>query len=225
VHTMQREEKPLLKKAAADLRYFLNRGYPRDAALQLIGNRYNLDHDSRHLLRRGVCADAVADERRNKQVTVAGLHGARLVIDGHNCIITVESAVKGKIICLADDGFVRDIAGLSGGYRATKETAQALDLIMDFLQTAGLAEVRFFLDSPIRGSGTLAGRIRALMATRGIKGDAEAVKVPERLMADWEGIVASSDGAVIDQAKQVFDLAGHVITRYLGITVPTMKER
>ena len=153
------------------------------------------------------------------------MHGARLAIDGHNCIITVESAVKGRTICLADDGFVRDIAGLSGGYRATKETAQALDLIMEFLQSAGPAEVRFFLDSPIRGSGRLAARIRTLMAARGIMGNAEAVKVPERIMAGWQGIVASSDGAVIDRARQVFDLAGHVITRYLGITVPTMKER
>ena len=151
---MQQKAQPALKEAAADLRYLLNRGYPRDAALRLTGNRYNLDHDGRHLLRRGVCADAVADERRSKQVTVEALHGARLAIDGHNCIITVESAVKGRTICLADDGFVRDIAGLSGGYRATKETAQALDLIMEFLQSAGPAEVRF---SSTPRSGEAAG--------------------------------------------------------------------
>ena len=50
------------------------------------------------------------------------------------------------------------------------------------------------------------------MAARGIMGNAEAVKVPERIMTGWQGIVASSDGAVIDRARQVFDLAGHVIT-------------
>ena len=222
---MQRERQPALREAAADHRYLLNRDYPRDASLQLIGNRYNLDHDGRHLLRRGVCADSVADERSKKQVTVEELKGARLAIDGHNCIITLESALKGRAIVLADDGFVRDIAGLSAGYQAMQDTERALDLIMDFLHSAGLAEVRFFLDSPIRGSGRLAGMIRALMAARGIKGEAEAVKVPERIMTGWQGIVTSSDGAVIDQAKQVFDLAGHVITRYLGITVPTMKER
>jgi hypothetical protein len=222
---MQQETQPALKQAAADLRYLLNRGYPRDAALQLIGNRYNLDQDGRHLLRRGVCADAVAEDRRKKKATVKELKGARLAIDGHNCLITLESAIKGRTICLADDGFVRDIAGVSGGYRATKETANALDLIMEFLHAAGLVEVRFLLDSPIKGSGTLAGSIRALMAAHGIKGAAEAVKVPERIMANWQGIIASSDGVVIDQAERVFDLAGHLITERLGIAVPTMKER
>jgi hypothetical protein len=224
VSSVQRQKKPALKEAAADLRYLLNRGYPRDAALQLIGNRYNLDHDSRHLLRRGVCADAVAEDRRKKQVTVKELKGAKLAIDGHNCIITVESAIKGRTICLADDGFIRDIAGISAGYRATKETDKVLELIMEFLHDAVPAEARFLLDSPIKGSGRLAAKIRALMATRGIEGAAEAIKVPERIMAGWQGIVASSDGAVIDQARQVFDLAGHIIRALLGITVPTMQE-
>jgi hypothetical protein len=221
---MQRELRLALMEAAADLRYLLNRGYPRDAALQLIGNRYNLDQDMRHLLRRGVCADAVAEDRRKKQVTVKELKGARLAIDGHNCIITVESALKKKTIVLADDGLVRDISGVSSGYRETKKTAKALELIMEFLYDAGPAEVRILLDSPIKGSGRLAARIRTLMTTRKIEGTAEAVKVPERIMAKWQGVVASSDGAVIDEAQQVFDLAGNVIRARLGITVLTMKE-
>jgi hypothetical protein len=212
-------------EAAADLRYLLNHAYPRDAALQLVGNRYNLDQDGRHLLRRGIFPDAVAAQRQGKRVSVEGLRSARLAIDGHNCIITLESAIKGKTICLADDGFVRDIAGVSGGYRAMKATAQALDLIMDFLHTAGLVEVRFLLDSPITGSGKLAARIRAMMQEYGINGDAAAVKVPERIMAGFQGIIATSDGAVIDQAEQVFDLAGHLITAHLGIPVQDMKQR
>ena len=204
-----------LWEAAEDLRLLLNRGYPRDASLQLVGNRYNLDHDGRHLLRRGVFPHPLAEERSAKRVSVKELKGTGLALDGHNCIITLESALKGKTILLADDGFIRDIAGVSGGYKETKETKEALELIMDLLAEAGPRETRFLLDAPISGSGELAARIRGLMREGGIQGDASAHKVPEHFMAGYEGIIASSDTAVIDQAAQVFDLAGYLIQQTL----------
>jgi hypothetical protein len=55
------------------------------------------------------------------------------------------------------------------------------------------------------------------MAERGLFGDAQAVKVPEKIMVGYQGIIATSDTALIDQSKQVFDLAGHLITQHLRI--------
>jgi hypothetical protein len=214
-----------LWKAAEDLHFLLDRGYPRDASLQLVGNRYNLDRDGRHLLRRGVFPYALAEARGKKRVSVKDLKGKGLAIDGHNCIITLESALKGKAILLADDGFIRDISGISGGYKETKETQEALEMIMDLLAQAGPAETRFLLDSPISGSGELAARIRGMMQERGIQGDASAVKVPEYIMAGYEGIIASSDTAVIDQAEQVFDLAGYLIREKLGTPYIDLRKK
>jgi hypothetical protein len=214
-----------LWEAADDLRYLLNRGYPRDASLHLVGNRYNLDRDERHLLRRGIFPASLVEQRKQKKLTVGGLKGERLAIDGYNCIITLESALKGKTICLADDGFVRDISGVSGAYHETPQTAEALGLIMGLLQSAGPAEVLFLLDSPISKSGELAARIRTLIKERGITGDALAIEVPERMMAGYHGIIASSDTVVIDQAQRVFDLAGHLITELLQTPLIDMKKR
>ena len=203
-------------EAAEDLRYLLNRDYPKDASIQLVGNRYNLDRNGRHLLRRGVFPHALAEKRNAKRISVADLKGNGLAIDGHNCIITLESALKGKTILLADDGFIRDISGVSGGYKETTETQEALEMIMDLLAEAGPREIRFLLDAPISGSGELAALIRGMMRDRGIQGDASAVKVPEHIMARYEGIIASSDTAVIDQAERVFDLAGYLIQKKVG---------
>lgn len=214
-----------LWEAAEDLRFLLNRGYPRETSLQLVGNRYNLDRDSRHLLRRGVFPHTVAVERSTKRVSLEKLMGKGLAIDGYNCIITLESALKGKAILLADDAFIRDISGVSGGYRETQETGEALGLIMDLLKEAGPRETIFLLDSPISGSGELAGRIRGLMGEGDIQGDAAAVKVPERIMASYEGIVASSDTAVIDQAAQVFDLAGYIIQQTLKTPLIDLRKK
>jgi len=208
---------PDLGKAAEDLRFLLNQGYSRDASLQLIGNRYNLDHDHRHLLRRGVFAATLAEQRRNKKVSLEETRGKGLAIDGYNCLITLESALKGKTVLLADDGFIRDISGVSGSYRETQQTRQALGLIIDLLRAAGPSECLFLLDAPISGSGELAKRIRGLMEEQRLSGDAQAVKVPEQIMVGYEGIIATSDTALIDQSKQVFDLAGHLITQHLRI--------
>jgi len=211
------EISPDLWKAAEDFRFLLNRGYPRDASLQLVGNRYNLDQDHRHLLRRGIFSASLAQERKNKKVTLEEIRGKAVAIDGHNCLITLESALKAKAIVLADDAFIRDISGVSGTYRESPETTQALGLLIDLLIAAAPAEVLFLLDAPISGSGKLAARIRDLMAEHGLPGDAQAVKVPEKMMVGYQGIIATSDTALIDQSEQVFDLAGHLITQHLRI--------
>lgn len=219
------EISPDLWKAAEDLRYLLNQGYPRDASLQLIGNRYNLDHDHRHLLRRGVFATSTAGQRKNKKVSLEEIRGKGLAIDGYNCLITLESALKGKTILLADDGFIRDISGVSGSYRETPATNQALGLIIDFLLAAAPTEVLFLLDAPISASGKLATRIRGLMKEQGLAGAAQAVKVPEQLMIGYEGIIATSDTALIDQSEQVFDLAGHLIKEQLKTPYIDLREK
>ncbi len=204
-----------LWKAADDFRFLLNRGYPRDASLELIGNRYNLDRDQRHLLRRGVFPASLADDRKNKKVSLKEIKGKAVAIDGYNCLITLESALKAKTVLLADDAFIRDISGVSGTYRESPETTQALGLIIDLLIAAAPAEVLFLLDAPISASGKLAARIRALLAERGLPGDAQAVKVPEQMMVGYQGIIVTSDTALIDQSEQVFDLAGHLIREHL----------
>ena len=139
-------------EAAEDLRYLLNRGYPREGSLQAVGNRYNLPQDLRHLLRRGVFAVQDAEARKRKMVSVEELRGEKLAIDGYNVLITLESALGGRPILLADNGFVRDIAGVSGSYREGAATTEALNLIFDLLKAAGPPEAVFLFDSPISAS-------------------------------------------------------------------------
>lgn len=202
-------------QAAADLRYLLDRGYPKDASLILVGNRYGLDRDHRHLLHRAVVPTHLAAQRKAKTVDLGEIRGRGLAIDGHNTLITLESAILGKTIFLADDGFLRDISSVSASYRHTQVTDRALELIMKLLVAATPDETIFLLDAPISGSGRLASHIRGLMSQNHLRGDARAVRVPERHLATYRGIIATSDGALIDAAQEVFDLAGHIIAKKL----------
>src|SRR5512139_21330 len=119
-----------IQRAAGDFRYLLNRGYPRKASLELVGNRYGLTSDERHLLHRGVFSNSDSGSRRKKKVFIGEVRNKDLVIDGHNVLITVEAGISGRPLVVGDDGFIRDISGLSGSFKKTETTEKAIRSIL-----------------------------------------------------------------------------------------------
>ena len=200
-----------LRIAAADFLYLLDRGYPRSASLQLVGNRYNLDRLHREVLHRGVFAGEEAKQRRERLVGPEKLVDSKLLVDGHNVIITTESRFAGRPLIAANDGLIRDVAGISHRYRISSLTHEAIDTLFQVLVKYPPKETHFYLDAPIRQSGELAAKIRSELKSRNLPGDAQAVKVPEKHLIGAQGIVASSDSAILDEVKQAFDLAAAVI--------------
>lgn len=200
-----------LTRAASDFRYLLNQGYPRKAALALVGNRYGLTFDQRHLLHRGVFSETDARSRRKKLLQSKELRGQPVAIDGHNVLITIEAGLSGSPLIMADDGFLRDISGVSGNFKKTSSTDRAIHLVFQTLRKAKPREVLFLFDSPISKSGSLAQEVRALLSQERFPGDAQAMKVPEQILMGFRGIVATSDTAIIDQSDKVFDLAGFIL--------------
>jgi hypothetical protein len=200
-----------LPKAARDFRFLLNRGYPRKASLELVGNRYGLTSDERHLLHRGVFSNSDSGSRRKKKVFIGEVRNRDLVIDGHNVLITVEAGISGQPLVVGDDGFIRDISGLSGSFRKTAATEKAIRFIIRAIKKIKPSQTLFLLDAPISKSGELAEAVRNYLTKQDIPGEAMAVKVPERVLIGFPGVVATSDTAIIDQSKKVLDLAGHVL--------------
>jgi hypothetical protein len=206
-----------LQNASEDFRYLLNRRYPRKAALVLVGNRYGMTSDERHLLHRGVFSRVDSQARRKKRPSAKEIRNKDLAIDGHNVIITIEAGLSGRPLILADDGFVRDISGLSGSFRKTETTEKAIQFIIDAIKQIKPRQTLFLLDAPISMSGKLAEEIRDRLKRENLSGDAMAVKVPEKILIGFPGIVATSDTDIIDRSKKVLDLAGYVITKRIGI--------
>ena len=200
-----------LKLAAADFLYLLDHEYPRSASLQLVGNRHNLDRLHREILHRGIFAREEAKQRRNRLVGPEELVNRKLLVDGHNVIITTESRFAGRPLIAANDGFIRDVAGISHRYRISPLTHEAIDNIFRLLHNHPPSETLFFLDAPIRQSGELAAILRTALKRWNLTGDAQALKVPEKELIGGKGIVASSDSAILDGVKQAFDLAAAVI--------------
>jgi hypothetical protein len=205
-----------LQQAAQDFRYLLNRAYPRKATLEIVGNRYGLTFDERHLLHRGVFSDADSEARQERIVSPEAIKNKDLAIDGHNVLITVEAGLSWRPLILADDGFIRDISGLSGSFKKTELTEEAIQLIVTFLKKWRPRHTLFLFDAPISKSGILAQELRALLKKEGLPGDALAMKVPEKILIGFQGVIATSDTAIIDRSEKVIDLAGDIIRTKIG---------
>ncbi len=205
-----------LQPAAQDFRYLLNRGYPREASLTLVGNRYDLEAAARQILHRGVFAGPVAAARKAKLWSLADLAGQPLAVDGHNVLITLESALKGLTLVAADDGFIRDVAQLSRAYRDSPATAQALALLAAFVSRHHPGPLTILYDAPMKRSGELARKTREIFTAQGLYAETRAVPVPERELLDFQGAMATSDTHLIDAKEVVADLAGEIIRQELA---------
>jgi len=204
-----------LLKPAEDFRYLLNHEYPRKAALELVGNRYGLNFDERHLLHRGVFSGADSGSRQKKIISTKEVENKDLAIDGHNVIITIEAGIKGWPLILGDDGFIRDISGISGSFKKTETTGKTIQFIINVIKRIRPRKTLFLFDAPISMSGILAQEVRSHLKSEHLPGDALAVKVPEKILIGFPGVVATSDTAIIDQSNRVLDLAGYILRQHL----------
>ncbi|MCB2188345.1 MAG: DUF434 domain-containing protein [Deltaproteobacteria bacterium] len=204
---------PALREAAADLRHLLARGYPRERMLAVVGDRWRLAAADRQMLRRGVYAPREAGARWARLLPLAAVAGRAVALDGHNVIITLETALAGGRLVAADDGVVRDIAQRGRHHQPGPRTLAAAELALAALARAGAARALIWLDAPLPKSGELAADLTVLLARLGLAGEARAVRPPENLLRKHPGPVATSDSVLLDQVALPLDLAGQVIAR------------
>jgi len=149
--------------------------------------------------------------RRKKKITIQEVRNEDLAIDGHNVLITAEAGLSGRPLILGDDGFIRDISGLSGSFKKTETTEKVIQLIIHVLKEIKPRQTLFLFDAPISMSGKLAQEVKSLLKRKNLPGDAIAVKVPEKILIGFPGVIATSDTAIIDRSKKILDLAGYIL--------------
>jgi hypothetical protein len=62
-------------------------------------------------------------------------------------------------------------------------------------------------------SGKLAQEVRSQLKREDLPGDAMAVKVPEKILIGFPGVIATSDTAIVDQSRKILDLAGYILRK------------
>ncbi|MEN6451755.1 MAG: DUF434 domain-containing protein [Thermoguttaceae bacterium] len=208
------EALPVLRAAAADFCWLLDRGYAHDSGLKLVGDRYSLVARQRIAVSRCCCSHADVLRRSQHETPVARLAGATVFLDGYNVLTTVEAALAGGIILVGREGAWRDMASMHGSYRRVAETLPALELIGQTLAGAAVAQTRWLLDRPVSNSGRLKTIIERLAAARGWPWQVELVADPDRTLVAQSGVVvATADSAVLDRCEVWFNLAAETIRR------------
>lgn len=206
-HARLGERKWVLYQGAADFFFFQNRGYPRQSALEWVGNLYQFRFQERQVLHRGVFSQREALQRHSKWRRGSDWIDDWLVVDGHNVQITIESFILDRPLLIANDGALRDLAGQSAQFRLTEVSEMAMDILFRSLEALRPNKVLFLFDAPLSHSGLLADKYRHRLAASNLRGEARAVPVPEKEFPYHESVIASSDQAVIEAAARPLDLA------------------
>lgn len=202
---------PALRAAAGDLSWLLSRGYAEHAALQLVGDRFQLVQRQRLAVRRSACSDQALRRRRQTRVPAAQLSAQRLDIDGFNVLTTIEAALAQGVLLGGRDGCVRDMASMHGSYRHVDETEPALRLIGQTLAPLSLAACCWYLDRPVSNSGRLRARLEQLAAAHNWPWQVELSMHVDAVLAASPHIVATADSVILDHCQRWFNLAREVL--------------
>jgi hypothetical protein len=203
---------PALEAAVAELSWLLDHGYPKKAALKLVGDRHALRDRQRMAVQRCAAGELDRRHRQSRQVPARALDGEPLLIDGYNALLTVEAALSGGVLLLGRDGAMRDLTSMSGHYRRMRSTRRALEAIAAFCAGAGCDGLRWYFDRPISNSGRLKQTIDALAVEAGWDWDVRLVASPDRALVEaTASIVATADSGVLDRCGRWFNLAREVV--------------
>jgi len=202
-----------IRAAVSELSWLLTREYHITGALKLVGDKFALNDRQRLAVSRVACSDRSKSSRLTSRVGIESLRGGRGIIDGFNLIITIEAALSGGVLIRGRDDCIRDLSGVHSSYRSVNETEDAIILIGEVLDQAGVESVACILDQPISNSGRLAQRIRVLAADRNWDWTVGLAFNPDAQLIRSDRIVISSDGPVLDQVQRWNNLAASLIEK------------
>lgn len=212
------EAVPDLRRSVSDLSWLLSRGYAVDAALKLVGDRYQLRARQRLAVARCAAGDDAREKRTEHELTADDLSGRRVLIDGYNLLTTIEAALAGGVILLGRDGCYRDMASMHGTYRKVCETPPAIELIGAALAELQIAHAHWLLDRPVSNSGRLAAQLREAAAPRGWNWGIELVADPDAVMIGASGgaVNVTADSVILDRGGDWVNLARRVVDAYIA---------
>ena len=204
---------PKLRKAAEEVYFLLNRGYPVTSTTRFIGDHYQLSERQRLALARTVSPEESIRSRKSREVT--DIAGKTLYIDGFNVIIGLEIAYSDSMLFRCMDGTVRDLAGLHGTYRLIPQTDLAIQALLVSLGELHVEKAVIFLDQPVSNSGRLKQRILEFAEQIPFYLEVE-IENPVDAILKTKPLIASADAIILDECSQWFNLVRYVVESQIG---------
>ncbi|MDH7483927.1 MAG: DUF434 domain-containing protein, partial [Spirochaetales bacterium] len=190
-------------EAARDYRLLLDKGYPVDASLKLVGDRWRLSHLTRMMLYRGILSSELSARNAAKLMETMP-RDVSLAIDGYNILFTLTNYLHGHPMFIATDGLLRDVGGAHGRIADHRGFERMAEIMVKILAEFVPGHITFFLDAPVSASGMQAAWLRKKFASEGLDAEIRLENGVDHLLAHWEGeLIATADSAIIavTQAK------------------------
>lgn len=207
----QPANRPRLYRAVCELSWLLTRGYPRAAALKLVGDRHGLTERQRTAVMRSSCADQALLSRHGRRVPCEAWAGRPVQLDTFNVLTTIEAALSGGIILRGRDGCDRDMASMHGSYRKVEETRPALQVLGEVLAECGVTSCCWLIDRPVSNSGRLSQIVREKALENQWNWQAQLVPDPDAVLVKTSELVISADSMILDGCRLWGNLARRVI--------------
>ncbi|EOS38449.1 hypothetical protein C808_02650 [Lachnospiraceae bacterium M18-1] len=204
----------LLKKAADEVQFLLDRGYDVKPVTTFVGNHYMFSERQRLALARSVSSREWIAKRDNKELFQNEREDFpdKVHIDGFNTVITLEVALSGSPVFLCRDGTIRDLAGLRGTYRIIDKTQEAVERILRQLDLLNIAEACFYLDAPVSNSGRLSGLIRQCAEKYEVSVEVQIIPDVDRVLERLEGVV-SSDAIILNRCPSWLNMMPGIVEK------------
>lgn len=206
-----RENIPTLESAVKDYSLLLTKGYPEKGALKLVGDRFELTKRQRTAVMRCACSDNQLESRTRRRTTFEQITSRKVIIDGYNTLITIESALAGAVIFKSRDSTCKDLASIHGTYRKIEETIPAAELIGDFLGENNIESALWLLDKPVSNSGRLKKILLDSASRENRNRQVILENNPDKILKETDLPVISSDSAVLDECSRWVNLARELI--------------
>ncbi len=209
----------LLRKAAEELRWLINRGYPQESALNFVANHYRFPATQRNILVRVVFSAQEVKELGKRKARPEEVRNKELGIDGYNVLITVEAMLSKKPLYLCDDGWVRDASAVFGKYRINPKTRVAIRNILQILDELKPKWFEFLFEKQMSWSGKLAELVRKEISEAELDGSAKTSANVDFELRKFS-IIATSDHAIALKHHKVLDLPALLVER---LNVPILR--
>jgi len=202
-----------LREAARDLRFLLNRGYPKERATDFVAGKHLLRRPERNAIYRSVFSDRAIRATRGKKVSARAMRDRAASVDGFNVINTLLSIQAGGPLILCDDKVVRDIAAVHGKFRFSPQALETAVGMVETLRSLKVSKAMVYYDAQISRSGDMASATRSIMEERGLKGLCSTNGSVDHAITRDGGVAVTSDSAILARVNYFFDLPAYVVRR------------
>jgi hypothetical protein len=211
-----------LLPAAKDYFWLLTRGYPQNASLKLVGDKFMLSREMRQVLYRGVSSREKARERMKKIGSIR--KGDLVLIDTYNVLFTINNYLLGKHVFVSNDGLLRDAGEMRGKIINKPVFTRSVGLLLDLLKEHEGSTFILYLDEPVSHSGRLAVEISKDMVQMEIEGEALTVKSPDHMLQHGNSdAICTSDTVIIDHFPgRIIDLPRLLLEKYFQPEFPLL---